>query len=97
MPETTLSIGAVDFAFTVDHTAINTFLNDTTPADKIGPAFNFVMGCVAPDQKAALKNALTSGGEIKGILALQVAGTLVEEGADTVKVAVKKPKPKPSA
>ncbi|BBL73969.1 putative phage tail assembly chaperone [Methylomagnum ishizawai] len=97
MPETTLSIGAVDFAFTVDHTAINTFLNDTTPADKIGPAFNFCMGCVVPDQRDALKGALTAGGEIKGILALQVAGALVEEGAETVKVAVKKPKLGPSA
>lgn len=93
----TLCIGDEEFDFTVDHTAINGFLNDTTPADKIGPAFNFVMGCAAPEQRGKLKELLTEGGEIKGVLALQVAGHLVEEGADTVKVAVKKPKRKPNA
>lgn len=91
---TTLAIGDKEFDFTVDHTAINAFLNDAAPADKVTPAFNFVMGCALPEQRADLKDALTVGGEIKGMTALQVAGLLVEEGGETVKVAVKKPKPK---
>ncbi len=81
-----LEIDGQELAFEVDADRYHRYLNELTPDNKIRPSHNFCMRCVVQDDRDALRKLLEKPGA-----ALQIAGTLIEEFAPVLEIAVKKP------
>jgi hypothetical protein len=92
----TVSVGETEIRFDVGTADYNRFLNETTPGDKVGPAWNLLIGTVHPDDKEFLKTVAMRDGLPNGVVALQIVGAIAEEFGAAVAVTVKKPKPSPS-
>ena len=69
-----LSINGTDLAFDVTTELYNKYVNDMMPNNKVAPAHNFAMRCVADGSREDLKSLL----ELPGA-AIQIAGALVDE------------------
>lgn len=92
-----ITVGDQDLTFEAGHEDLNRFINEQTMADKIGPAFNFLMRTVTAESKDALKKlTLTDDQKPKGLVVLQIAGLITQELGGDVTVAIKKPKASPS-
>ena len=69
-----LSINGTDLAFDVTTELYNKYVNEMMPNNKVAPAHNFAMRCVADGSREDLKSLL----ELPGA-AIQIAGALVDE------------------
>jgi hypothetical protein len=86
--EITLTVGDADFQFTVDAADVTKYFNSITQTSKVAPATNLLSNTVHQDQRATLKGLLKNP-----VLAMQLAGTLLEEYSPDVEITVKKPSP----
>ena len=69
-----LSINGTDLAFDVTTELYNKYVNEMMPNNKVAPAHNFAMRCVADGSREDLKSLL----ELPGA-AIQIGGALVDE------------------
>lgn len=86
--EITLTVGETDFQFTLDAADVTKYFNSLTQTNKVAPASNLLTTTVNQDQRAALKGLLKNP-----VMAMQLAGTLLEEYSPDIEVTVKKPSP----
>lgn len=82
----TLSIGEQDFTFSLAPQDVTKYFNAVTPNNKVAPSNNLLTNTVLPDHLPALRPHLGNP-----VLVMQLAGTLLEEYAPDVEIAVKKP------
>ncbi|MDO6426237.1 putative phage tail assembly chaperone [Thalassotalea sp. 1_MG-2023] len=81
----TLTVNGEDMVFNVNVAAYNKYINDTTPKDKVKPAFNFITAIVDPkSREAAIEFMKKPGG------ALHLLGAIVEEYQEDFDITVKK-------
>jgi Phage tail assembly chaperone len=93
-----VTIGTDELIFNADDEDFNKYLNEQTPSDKIGPAWNFCSRTVADSSRELLnKVALTENLKPRGIIVLQIAGVIIGELGGDVAIAVKKPKALPQS
>lgn len=69
-----LAVNGTDLAFDVTTELYNRYVNEMMPNNKVAPAHNFAMRCVADGSREELKSLL----ELPGA-AIQIAGALIEE------------------
>jgi len=76
-----LTVNGKDLSFRVDLAAYNKYLNELVPTNKVGPAHNFLMRTISPDDKDALKAILDMPGA-----GLQLAGKILEEFTPDIEI-----------
>jgi hypothetical protein len=97
-PLIAISVGEAELQFAVDHDDLNRFINEQTPNDKVGPAYNLLSRTVTDESRDAFRAAvLTEDQKPKGIIVLQIAGVITQDLGGDVAVAIKKPKASPTA
>lgn len=84
--EITLTIGEQEFNFGLDLQSVTKYFNAVTPNNKVSPSKNLLMTTVLAAEKSALHPLLENP-----VMIMQLAGTLLEEYAPDVEIAVKKP------
>lgn len=89
--EITMTVGETDFTFTLDSADVTKYFNSLTQTSKVAPAVNLLSNTVHQEQRATLKPMLKNP-----VLALQLAGALLEEYSPDIEVTVKKPSPTPN-
>ncbi len=96
MPLITITLGEEDnekdIRFDVDMEAYNEFLNNQTPNDKIGPAYNFLINTVNAEDKATFKELVLVDKKPNGMLVLLIVGQVTAEISGNLTVKIKKPK-----
>ena len=93
-----VQVGEYELAFNADDEDFNRYLNEQTPSDKVGPAWNFCSRTVDEASREWLnKVALTENLKPKGVIVLQIAAVIVQELGGDLTIAVKKPKASPPA
>ena len=68
-----LAVNGTELAFDVTTELYNKYINEMMPNNKVAPAHNFAMRCVADGSREDLKSRL----ELPGA-SIQIAGALVE-------------------
>lgn len=86
--EITLQIGENDFTFAITPADVTKYFNTVTQNNKVAPSHNLLTTTVKQEQLATLRPQLANP-----VLAMKVAGALLEEYAPDVEVTVKKPSP----
>jgi len=84
----TLTIGEIDFTFTLVPQDVTKYFNAVTPSNKVAPSNNLLTNTVKAEQLPDLRPLLRNP-----VLTMQLAGALLEEYAPDVEVVVKKPSP----
>lgn len=90
--EITLQIGETDFTFAVTPADVTKYFNTVTQNNKVAPSHNLLTTTVKQEQLATLRPMLANP-----VLAMKVAGALLEEYAPDIEVTVKKPSPELTA
>lgn len=80
-----LDVEGTEMVFNANVTAYNKFINDSTPKDKIKPAFNFLTTIVEPSSRTALLAFMKKPGAT-----MFLAGAVVEEYQEDFDITVKK-------
>lgn len=88
-----LQAGEHELVFNADDEDFNRYLNEQTPTDKVGPAWNFCSRTVDEASRELLnKVALTDSLKPKGVIVLQIAAVIIQELGGDLTIAIKKPK-----
>jgi hypothetical protein len=80
-----LDVEGTEMVFNANVTAYNKFINDSTPKDKIKPAFNFLTTIVEPSSRKAVIEFIKQPGAT-----MFLAGAVVEEYQPDFDITVKK-------
>lgn len=88
--EITIQINGNDFKFNGGINELNKYINEQDGKDKVTPAFNFISRCVNKDQKDELIKTVCVGGNVNGMIAVQIASILGEQLSGAVEVTLKK-------
>lgn len=89
--EITLELGDQEFDFTLTSADVTKYLNSITQTSKVAPSHNLLVQTVKQEQLASLRPHLKNP-----MLAIELAGTLLEEYSPDISVTVKKPRTMPS-
>ena len=90
--QTTITINDQDFDFEIGPDDYNRFINESTPTDKVAPAFNFLMRTINEKQKDDFKKVVLVDGKPNGFLVMQISGEMIADYSGGVTVSLKKPK-----
>ncbi len=80
-----LDVQGAEMVFNANVTAYNKFINDSTPKDKIKPAFNFLTTIVDPSSRTAVIDFMKKPGAT-----MFLVGAVVEEYQEDFDITVKK-------
>lgn len=80
-----LVIGGTEFAFRIETSDYNAYINDLKPDNKITPSVNFVRRTLVDKNRRSELDELCDQG-----LAVDIAGMLIEEFRPKLEIAVKK-------
>ncbi|MHB0817719.1 putative phage tail assembly chaperone [Stutzerimonas stutzeri] len=86
-----ITVGETDFTFTLTAQDMTKYFNALQPTNKVAPAHNLLTTTVQADQKEALRPLL-----VNPVMAMNLAGTLIDEYSPDVEVTVKKPSTEPN-
>jgi len=81
----TLEVKGKELVFNANVTAYNKYINDSTPKDKVKPAFNFLSTIVAPESRNDALEFMKKPGATMFLL-----GAVVEEYQEDFDITVKK-------
>lgn len=83
--EIVLMIGGTEFAFRVETSDYNKYINDLKPDNKITPSVNFIRATLMDKTRRPELDEICDQG-----LAVDIAGMLIEEFRPKLEIAVKK-------
>lgn len=79
-----LTVGEMDFTFSVGLADYNRYINELTAADKVAPAMRFLRRTVDPAMLIELNKLLDQG------LTMNLAGSVIEAFVPEVEIVLKK-------
>tara|TARA_R110001632_G_scaffold35828_4_gene90386 strand:- start:63150 stop:63455 length:306 start_codon:yes stop_codon:yes gene_type:complete len=95
MPLITITLGEgedeQDLRFEVTMEDYNQHINESTPTEKVGPAYNFLMKHVHQEDKAKFREVILDGKVPRGMLAILMMGEVSQAMNGTLSVKIKKP------
>ena len=97
MSEVTVTVDNKELTFSVTNDDFNQYLNEQMPLDKVPPAFNFLSRTVVEDCRDDFKAVMLEDGDVRGMIALQVAGVISGKFGSEVQISLKKPIKLPAA
>jgi len=96
MPEVIVEMGSQfdekDIRFNVEVNDYNEYLNSQMPTDKIGPAYNFLITTVHPEDKATFKELVLVDKKPNGMSVMLIVGEITNVITGDFTVKIKKPK-----